>query len=171
MLCFEEPQTRTLWLGKAVPRDWLVAGEAPLVATNVTTRYGRISLSLTVAATADSSDYAVKANVTLPPSFATKAPAGGIRLRIRAPLEHAGKLSEVTVGGAAWSAFNASEETIDIAASKLTAGLIKDGLPTIVATFAASTAVPLRAALFKDKDRVVPRPPPHVQFEDGTDTP
>ena len=32
MLCFEEPQTRTLWLGKAVPRDWLVTGEAPIAA-------------------------------------------------------------------------------------------------------------------------------------------
>eukprot|EP00729_Bicosta_minor_P023545 gene23545-10381_t len=36
MLCFEEPETRTLWLGKAVPRDWLAAGEAPLNAQNVT---------------------------------------------------------------------------------------------------------------------------------------
>ena len=47
MLCFEEPQTRTLWLAKATPRDWLAAGEAPLVATNLTTRYGRLSFSLT----------------------------------------------------------------------------------------------------------------------------
>jgi len=98
MLCFEEPQTRTLWLGKAVPRDWLVAGEAPLVADRLTTRYGRISLSLEVAAGAT---YAVKANITLPPSFGTKAPTGGIKLRIRAPLAHAGKLSKVMVGGQA----------------------------------------------------------------------
>jgi hypothetical protein len=132
MLCFEEPQTRTLWLGKAVPRDWLVAGEAPLVADRVTTRYGRISLSLEVAAGAA---YAVRANVTLPPSFGTKAPAGGIKLRIRAPLAHAGKLSKVTVGGQAWSGFDAAEETIQIPASKLTAALIKSGLPEIVATF------------------------------------
>jgi hypothetical protein len=83
---------------KAVPRDWLVAGEALLVANRVTMRYGRISLSLEVAAGAT---YAVKANITLPPSFGTKAPTGGIKLRIRAPLAHAGKLSKVMVGGQA----------------------------------------------------------------------
>jgi hypothetical protein len=143
MICFEEPQTRTLWLGKAVPRDWLVAGEAPLVANRATTRYGRISLSLEVAAGAT---YAVKANVTLPPSFVTAPPAGGIRLRIRAPLAHAGKLSKVTVGGQVWGGFDAAEETIVIPAGKLTADLLQRGLPQIVASFGASTAVPLRAA-------------------------
>ena len=159
MLCFEEPQTRTLWLGKAVPRDWLVAGEAPLVAERVTTRYGRISLALEAVA---GGTYSVKANVTLPASFATVAPAGGIRLRIRAPLEQAGKLSKVTVGGVAWSAFNASEETIEIAVSKLTAELIKTGLPSIVATFAAGTAAPLLPSRFKPEDRIIPKPIPFV---------
>ena len=139
MLCFEEPQTRTLWLGKAVPRDWLVSGEAPLVAENVTTRYGRISFSLRVSA---GSSYSVQANVTLPSSFVSKPPAGGIRLRIRAPLAHAGRLSKVTVGGQAWSAFDAAEETIDIAASQLTPALIATGLPEIVASFGATTAAP-----------------------------
>ena len=156
MLCFEEPQTRTLWLGKAVPRDWLVAGEVPIVAERMTTRYGRVSLSLAVAS---GDGYSVKANVTLPPSFATKGPAGGVRLRIRAPLAHAGKLSQVTVGGKAWSAFDAAEETVDIAAGKLTAELIASGLPEVVATFGAAEATPLRPALFDPANRVVPEPP------------
>ena len=124
-------------LGKAVPRDWLVAGEAPLLARNMTTRYGRVSLSLEVSG---GGSYEVKANVTLPQGFAKKAPAGGIRLRIRAPLAHAGKLSQVSVGGKPWTAFNAAEETIDIAAADLTTDLIADGLPRIVATFGASVA-------------------------------
>jgi hypothetical protein len=143
MLCFEEPQTRTLWLGKALPRDWLVTGEAPLVANNVTTRYGRISFSLEVGAGAE---YSVHANVTVPTSFITKPPPGGIRLRLRVPLSHAGKLSKVTVGGEEWSAFNAAEETVDFAASKLSAELIKTGLPEIVATFGARRAATLRPA-------------------------
>lgn len=160
MLCFEDPETRTLWLGKAVPRDWLAAGEAPLNAQNVTTRYGRISFALTVAMAADTSPsfspsstsssasvsstsaaaYVVHANITLPASYADKAtqPAGGIRLRIRAPMAHAGKLSKVTIGGQPWTAFNAAEETVDISAEKLTAALIAKGLPTIVATFEAT---------------------------------
>ena len=144
MLCYEEPEARTLWLAKATPRDWLAPGEDPLVASNLTTRYGRISY--TVAANdaggvgsdtggADGKVYTVQASVVLPPSFATVKPAGGIRLRIRAPSEHAGKLSTVTVGGEAWSAFNAAEETVDFSEGALTAALIKDGLHHIVATF------------------------------------
>ena len=68
MLAFEEPETRTVWLGKAVPRDWLVAGEAPLVAERLTTRYGRVSLRLAVAESsgAASGGYTVRANVTVP---------------------------------------------------------------------------------------------------------
>jgi hypothetical protein len=148
MLCFEEPETRTLWLAKATPRDWLEPGEAPLRAYNLTTRYGRIGFTLTTAAAAaagtdDGSGsaasaaaaYAVHASVELPPSFATAPPSGGIRLRVRAPLSHAGKLSHVTVGGKVWSSFSAAEETIEIAADKITAELIADGLPRIVATF------------------------------------
>ena len=102
MLCFEEPQPRTLWLGKTDPRDWLVQGGAPLVADSLTTRYGRILFQLEIA-TSKAGVHTVRANVTLPIdiSFATSGPAGGIRLRARAPLdpEHAGKLSSVAVGG------------------------------------------------------------------------
>ena len=148
MLCYEEPETRTLWLAKATPRDWLVSGEAPLVANNLTTRYGRISYTLNVAAgrsaAADGSEsYTVHARIILPPSFATggSAPSGGIRLRLRTPTQYAGKLSGVTVGGKQWSAFNAAEETIDFAAQTLTAALIRDGLPHIVATFAGTQVV------------------------------
>ena len=135
MLCFEEPETRTLWLAKATPRDWLAAGEAPLMASNLTTRYGRISYTMSTATVVAGTGYAVHASVKLPSSFATSPPSGGIRLRIRAPLEHAGKLSKVTIGGEAWAAFSAAEETIDIAASKITAKLIASGLPEIAATF------------------------------------
>jgi len=140
MLCFEEPETRTLWLAKATPRDWLAVGQEPVRASNLTTRYGRVSFAVaapTAELTDEQATFAVHASVTLPASFATAAtaPAGGIRLRIRAPLEHAGKLSGVTVGGKAWSDFDAAEETINIAASKITASLIADGLPHIVATF------------------------------------
>ena len=132
-LCFEEPETRTLWVAKATPRDWLVPGEAPVIATNLTTRYGRISFSLQVVA-AGTSAYTVRANVTLGPAA---VPPGGVRVRVRAPLQHAGRLSAVTVGGEAWSAFNAAEETIDFTAAALTPDRIENGLPQIVATFAA----------------------------------
>jgi phage tail protein X len=170
MLCFEEPETRTLWLAKATPRDWLAAGQAsPVRASNLTTRYGRVSFTITAPAAAAAAGladeqvpFSVHASITLPASFATAAtaPAGGIRLRIRTPMEHAGKLSGVTVGGQAWSDFDAAEETVNIAASKITASLISEGLPHIVATFAAAESVPLREARFDPSQRVVPVPPP-----------
>jgi len=150
MLVFEELETRTLWLGKAVPRDWLAPGEAPLLIENATTRYGRVSFSLTVGSSEEGLEasgggggggggYSVRANVTLPSSFATSSPVGGLRVRIRTPIEHAGKLSSVTVGGKAWSSFDAGTETVDFSAVELTAEMIATGLPAIVATFGAST--------------------------------
>ena len=70
MLCFEEPESRKLWLAKATPRGWLAAGEAPLRAANLTTRYGRVSYTITPPAATEGGNYTVRANVTLPPSFA-----------------------------------------------------------------------------------------------------
>ena len=76
------------------------------------------------------------ANVTLPPSFASAGPAGGLRMRIRAPAEQAGKLSAVSVGGKAWSGFDAATETVVFKAEELTAELLSTGLPAIVARLA-----------------------------------
>ena len=143
---------------QAVVRDWLAPGQTPIEVSRLSTRYGRVGFTLT-APTSSASVYAVHANVTLPATFSTHPPAGGIRLRIRAPLAHAGKLSKVTIGGEPWAAFSAAEETIDIAASKITPAMIKNGLANIVATFAGANAVPLRAARVDLSRRVVPVPP------------
>ena len=144
MLCFEEPETRTLWLAKATPRDWLAPGEAPLVAANLTTRYGRISFSITPPSGSGGGGgggggYIVQASLALPPSFtaAASGPSGGVRLRVRAPPEHAGKLSHVTVGGQAWAAFSAAEETVNFAAGAITASMLQGGRVSVVATFAS----------------------------------
>jgi hypothetical protein len=136
-LCYEEPETRTLWLAKALPRDWLVSGEAPLVAKNLTTRYGRISYTLAVVNNdPTTTPYTVHASVTLSSMFTSTSsrPHGGVRLRLRAPLRYAGKMSNVTVNGKSWSSFSAAGETVDFPASMLNADLrhIK-----IVAIFAA----------------------------------
>ena len=142
MLCYEEPESRTLWLGKATPRDWLAPGEAPLSAARLTTRYGRVSFNMSGGvgvhgAGEDGGAYTVRASVAVPASFATAGPSGGLRVRLRVPLAYAGKLSGVTVGGAAWSAFDAAEETVDFSAAALTADVIQDGLPRIIATYRA----------------------------------
>ena len=139
MLLYEEPETRTLWLGKATPRDWLSPGQPAIAAANLTSRYGRISLSMHAASAASAvAPFSVAANVTVPPGFTAAPPAGGLVVRIRAPLGHAGKLSSVTVGGKQWAAFNASEETITFTAAELTPGLAASGLAAIVASFGAA---------------------------------
>ena len=50
-LVFEDPRTRAVWVGKALPREWLVRGADAVVADNVPTRYGRIGMRLKTVAT------------------------------------------------------------------------------------------------------------------------
>ena len=134
MLCFEEPESRTLWLAKATPRDWLAPGEAPLVASRLSTRYGRVAFSLVP--TDGAGGFAVRANVTLPPSFGGGGgPAGGVRLRIRAPLAHAGKMSGVSVGGKAWSSFSAAEETVTFSPADVGTDEQRRAMQTVVVRF------------------------------------
>ena len=77
--------------------------------------------------------FSIRANVTLPPSFANSPPKGGLRLRLRVPVPYAGKLKSVTVGGKAWAAFDAVSETVDFAPAEL--GRLSSR-PRIVASFA-----------------------------------
>ncbi len=125
MLVFEDPNNRTVWLAKALPREWLSPGLELVRVRNATTRYGRVSFSL-VAGRNARGQYAVTANVTLPPAYASAAtaPPGGVRLRLRAPVPLAGRLARVLVGGKPWGAFDARAETVDFASGKLTHALL-----------------------------------------------
>ena len=143
MLLFEEPNTKTVWVGKALPRDWLGPGVEPVVVNNATTRYGRVSYTMSADAhahaaadtAATTASYAVTVSVSLPGTFAGPAgPAGGVRVRVRTPLEHVGKMSAVMVGGKPWAKFDARAETIDFA--ELTPALLEE-MKTIVVTFKA----------------------------------
>ena len=139
-LKFEDLESKTLWLAKATPREWLASSETPLVATGLTTRYGRISYTLVATGGAGASfesPYTVRANVTLPVGFGVPGasqPAGGLRLRLRTPVAHAGKLVSVSVGGKPWKAFNAVAETVDFAAAALSPQVLVE-MESIVATF------------------------------------
>ena len=129
MIAFEDPRSQTLWVGKATPREWLAPGTDAIEAQNVPTRYGRFGVQLK-ASQADGGAYTVHASLTLPAGF---APPGGVRLRVRAPL-HAGAISSVSVGGAAWAAFTAKDETIDFAQHALAPSLL-GRVKDIVVTF------------------------------------
>ena len=131
LLCFEDLESQTLWLGKAVPRDWLVPGEAPLVTQRLATRYGRIAFR--VEAIKEDSGLVVKVNVTLPESFSP--PTGGLRLRVRTPLAHVGKLVSVTVGARKWTSLNAVEETIHFGSDELSDSKLRKEMQRIVASF------------------------------------
>jgi hypothetical protein len=133
MLLFEEPNSQTVWLAKALPRSWLEVGAGAVVVRNATTRYGRASYSMQ--ASSMGGVYSVRANVSLPPSFATTPPPGGLRLRLRAPAELAGKLSGVTVAGKKWMAIDRAAETVDFDASSLGQGGMLVAMEQIVATW------------------------------------
>lgn len=126
-------------MGQATAREWLTAGSEPLTAARLTSRYGRVSYVLRAigAGAGGDSTCSVRANVTLPAGFSAKRtqPAGGVPLRLRVPAEFEGKMSEVTVGGRAWTAFDTKAETVDLAAASLTPAVLA-GIQTIVASFA-----------------------------------
>jgi hypothetical protein len=104
LLVFEDPQSETLWLGKAVPRQWLEDGKTIRV-SDAPTRWGRVGFSVI----SHLKDNKVNAEVRLPGSFAAKT-----QLRLRAPGE--AKLKSVTLNGKSWTQFDPNDETITIPA-------------------------------------------------------
>jgi hypothetical protein len=102
MLVFEDPQSETLWLGKAIPRKWLEDGKTTSV-SEAPTRWGRIGFSISShIKTGD-----ITAKVQLPSSFGAVT-----NLRLRAPGD--AKIKSVTLNGKIWKQFNPSDETITI---------------------------------------------------------
>ena len=62
-----------------------------------------------------------------------RGPAGGLHLRLRAPLD-SGQMVAVSVGGAAWAAFDPKTEAVVFDRAALTPQLLAR-VETIVATF------------------------------------
>jgi hypothetical protein len=124
-----------LWLGKALPRQWISPGSPPIRLDRSPSSYGRVSFSIQ----ADGSHRhpTIKANITLPGTILTEYldagsistrtrhhseipgggfswPPGGIKLRLRSALFPEKKIASVTMGGKTWVNFNATEETVVI---------------------------------------------------------
>lgn len=116
MLLFEDPLKKELWIGKGLPREWLLHGKSAVSLKNSPTRYGRITFSIQAVSAND-----LQANITLPDAFVW--PDGGLKLRLRAPGFINGKhFKSVTVGGVNWSDFNTTEETISLRNSDIVQG-------------------------------------------------
>ena len=105
MLVFEDPMSETLWIGKAMPREWLEDGKA-ISAENVPTKWGRVGFSVT----SHLKEGKIVATLSLPPDQF----AAGIKLRLRT--QGNVPLKSVHVNGKSWTDFNSQDETITIPA-------------------------------------------------------
>ncbi len=106
MLVFEDPASGAVWLAKGTPRSWLEDGQTISVA-NAPVRGGRISFSLR----SRLRDGRIEAAVELLP----QPLPGPVRLRLRAPTGH--RIRSVTLGGMAWTDFDADGETVTLPAA------------------------------------------------------
>jgi len=88
MLVLEDSDQDVLYLGKGVPRSWLVSGQ-PIRIENAPTRWGRVSLELR----ADTATRKIAGKVVL----AAAGTPSQVQLKLRLPLQFA--LSRVTVNG------------------------------------------------------------------------
>jgi hypothetical protein len=102
LLVFEDPESETLWLGKAIPRHWLTDGKTVKV-SNAPTRWGRVSYSITSHFT----EGKVTAQVNLPTGISCET-----KLRFRAPGD--ARIASVLLNGKAWTEFDTDDEVVTI---------------------------------------------------------
>jgi hypothetical protein len=104
LLVFEDPQSETLWLGKAIPRKWLDDGKTIKV-SDAPTRWGRVGFAIS----SHLKDNTIVAELHLPSAFSAVT-----NLRLRSP--EGTKLNSVTLNGKPWTHFNADNEEVTIPA-------------------------------------------------------
>jgi hypothetical protein len=103
LLVFEDPESGTLWLGRAIPRAWLADGKVTGV-SGAPTSYGRIDFAITSQVSAGS----ISAQIELPRA-GIRAP---IKLRLRAPTP--AQMKSVTLNDKAWTQFDPAAEVVMI---------------------------------------------------------
>jgi len=104
LLVFEDPESETLWLGKAIPREWLADGKTVAV-SGAPTRWGRVSYSITSHLHEDK----VVVEIDLPPGFSVST-----KLRLR--VAEGPKIHGVTLNGIPWAQFDPTDETLTLPA-------------------------------------------------------
>ena len=102
LLVFDDPESETLWLGKAIPREWLADGKTTAV-TGAPTRWGRVGFSIT----SHMNDSSIIAEVNLPAGYAATT-----KVRLRAPGD--AKINSVSLNGKPWTQFDAEDESITL---------------------------------------------------------
>ena len=104
MLVFEDPQSATVWIDKATPREWLADGKH-ISATGAPTRWGRVSYSIT----SHLGSGTIEGELNLPMNYTAQT-----IVRLRAPGD--ARMKSVTVSGKTWTNFDAGSETITLPA-------------------------------------------------------
>ena len=109
MLLFDHPITDTLWVGKAIPHEWLEPGERIAVA-DAPSRFGNLSFSFVA------SNASVRVDLSFGARLRGAWPAGGVKVRVRSRLAWPAE-GGVTVGGKPWPRrlVNATEQTVHFA--------------------------------------------------------
>jgi hypothetical protein len=106
MLVFEDPNSDTLWLCKATPREWLEDGST-VAATGVPTRWGKVSFEIR----SQLKSRRVETTLELPAAAGLRTT--NIRLRVPGKL----RIAAVTLDGIDWKGFDPARETITLPAS------------------------------------------------------
>jgi hypothetical protein len=105
LLVFEDPESDTLWVGKAIPRAWFDEGKITTVA-NAPTRWGRVGFSIV--------SHVMSGTIAAQLELPTAGLHAETRLRLRAP--HNAPIKSVTLNGKDWTQFDAASEVITIPA-------------------------------------------------------
>ena len=108
MLLFEDYQTETVWIGKALPREWLKEGSGQVSMTNGTISYGTVSFSYESAFTS-------KNQITVNITQALTAESNSkliVVLCVRAPVKTPWK--KVTYNDEDYKYYNSDEEYISV---------------------------------------------------------
>jgi hypothetical protein len=110
LLVFEDPQADTVWLGKALPREWLGQGRRVSVKA-APTRFGRVTFGIR----SFIDDGRVEADVLTPPHFAAVT-----QLRLRVPGGRV--LVSARVNGRPWTHLDPGQQVITLPPASLGQG-------------------------------------------------
>jgi hypothetical protein len=104
VLVFDDPVSNTLWLGKAIPRQWFEDGKVISVSAAPTT-WGRVGFSLA----SRLNQGKIEATLDLPPNRRAIT-----KLRLRTPGHR--RLKSILLNGKRWFDYSRAEETVTIPA-------------------------------------------------------
>ncbi|HKW30803.1 MAG TPA: hypothetical protein VJT54_15835 [Verrucomicrobiae bacterium] len=105
LLVFEDPESNTLWLCKAVPRTWLEDGKTTAV-SGAATKWGRVGFSVV--------SHIKAGTIAVQIDFPTSGMKAATNFRLRVPGEK--KLKSIILNGKAWTQFDTATETINFPA-------------------------------------------------------